>query len=189
MPTSLPVDMTVERNQQEAANTRSPLGRLWLWLQKRESSFHLSYILLLVFVVQEAFELRWTFLMEMQKSELFKNYTGLALVIYIIHQWRLSLLRTQGRMHDARSHYPRHKQAGVWATPVFYFHSVQLGYGYLCLLSLVYLGNVGLGVFNPETVRIRKKWFYHTWLVAHISFASFLVMLISYHIFIAFSYK
>jgi hypothetical protein len=38
-------------------------------------------------------------------------------------------------------------------------------------------------------VRIRKRWFYNTWIVGHVSLSVLLVILISYHIFITFSYK
>jgi sulfoxide reductase heme-binding subunit YedZ len=183
------VIVAIEQARHRFTGTQSAVSDLCLWMQKREGCFYLGILLLLAFWVQDAFELRWNWLMEMQNNETFKQYTGLMLVMYIGHQWYLSLLRTQGQMQAARSHYQRHKQAGVWATLLFYFHSIQFGYAYLFLLSMVYFANVVLGLFNQETVGIRKKWFYNCWIVGHVSLSVLLVILISYHIFIAFSYE
>jgi methionine sulfoxide reductase heme-binding subunit len=181
--------MATEQARHRFSGIQSAVSDLCTWMQKREGCFYLGILLLLAFWVQDAFELRWNWLMEMQNNEPFKQLTGLVLVMYVMHQWYLALLRTQGQMQAARSQYQRHKQAGVWAALLFYFHSIQFGYAYLFLLSMVYFANVVWGLFNQETVRIRKRWFYNTWIVGHVSLSVLLVILISYHIFITFSYK
>ena len=69
-------------------------------------------------------------------------------------------LRTHGNLKTAKSQYLRHKRAGFLASLLFYLHSTQLGYAYLFFLSIVYFANVVLGFCNPETMGIKKRWFY-----------------------------
>ena len=146
-------------------------------------------LFLLAFWIQYVFELQWEWLVKMQGHETVQQCTGLALASYVAHQWYLSWLRTHGDLKTAKSHYLRHKRAGILASLLFYLHSTQLGYAYLFFLSLVYFANVVLGFCNPETMGIKKRWFYTSWILTHVSLSVLLVILIGFHVCIAFIYE
>ena len=153
------------------------------------SYFYLGVLLLAAFFIQDAFALKWAWLVQMQTNETFKQLTGLVLVSYLTHQWYLSVLRLRGRMETARIKLPRHKQLGALAPLVFYLHSHQIGYAYLFLLSSLYFANVAIGLFNQKIIGIQSKWFLYGWMIVHVALSVFIVILTSYHVFIALYYE
>ncbi len=82
------------------------------WRQKKQSSFTtispastpaksvfsknyfcLGLLLLTAFAIQEFGNLSWLWLTELQADDVYKQFSGFALVGYLLHQWRCSLLR------------------------------------------------------------------------------------------------
>lgn len=158
-------------------------------IQSEKRYLYVGVLLLLAFWVQYIFELQWEWLETMQNDETLKQCSGFALASFVAHQWYLSRLRMRGCMKTAKSHYSKHKRAGVLASLLFYLHSTQLGYAYLFLLSMVYFANVVVGFCNQETLGIKKRWFYTSWIITHVSLSVVLVVLIGFHVIIAFIYE
>ena len=72
---------------------------------------------------------------------------------------------------------------------LFYFHSVQIGYGYLAALSWIFLGNMVVGAANPVGIRIRSRSYEVSWGVIHVALAVLTVVLGLFHGYIALYYK
>ena len=150
---------------------------------------YLGFLLLAAYLAQDFFNLKWAWLVTLQTGETFKQLTGLLLLSYLGHQWYLSRLRLKGRAEAAREKLSQHKTWGALAPLVFYVHSHSLGHGYLLLFSSVYLSNLAVGLLNHEVVKIRHRWFLTGWMLVHVSLAVVLLILVSYHAFIAFYYQ
>ncbi len=150
--------------------------------------FYLGAGLLLAFFLQDAFTVKWSWLVSMQANELYKQCTGFLLVLYVAHQWRLSWLRVHGR-GQTKTCGPRHKQWGAFAPLLYYFHSTTFGYTYLLFMSAVFFAIVVLGLCNREVLGINTRWLQKGWLVVHVSLSVLLVVLMTYHGYIAFSYE
>lgn len=151
--------------------------------------FYLGVSLLLAFLAQNLFHLKWPWLVTMQMDETYKQLSGLVLVGFIGYQWYLSVLRAKGLSEKAVRQYEIHRWAGALAPLFFYLHSHQIGYAYLFLLSTIYFGNVALGLLNPLILQINNNHLFNGWMVTHVGLAVFLVTLASYHIFTAFYYS
>jgi hypothetical protein len=149
----------------------------------------LGLLLLLAYLLQDLLSLKWPWLVKLQAEETYKQVSGFLLVSFIGYQWRLSLLRAKGQLQIARTKLPKHKLWGTLAPVFFYLHAHQIGYAYLFLLSTVYLANVAVGLLNHEVLQVRQRWFLTGWLVVHVSLAMLLLILVSYHIVIAFYYQ
>jgi hypothetical protein len=152
-------------------------------------SFYIGLILLIAWVAQAAVPIRWLWLENLQKVELYKQLTGLLMMAYLGHQWHLPVLRLLNRSKAAKDNYERHKILGALAPLVFYIHSTQIGYAFTALLATVYLGNVAIGLFNPETVRIKKNWFTQSWMVVHVALSLVTIVLVLYHIIVTLAYR
>ena len=100
---------------------------------------------LVAFIGQDVFALKWAWLGALQQQEGYKQLTGFVLLLYLAEQWCLSILRTRGKTRISRRFVIIYKYLGVLAPVFFYIHSTQLGRAYLFLLSLVYLGNAARG--------------------------------------------
>jgi hypothetical protein len=149
----------------------------------------LGLLLLLAYLLQDMLSFKWLWLVELQTEETYKQVSGMLLVGFVAYQWRLSLSRARGRFQTARAKLPKHKLWGALAPAFFYLHAHRIGYAYLFLLSGVYLSNVAVGLLNHEVLQIRQRWFLTGWLVVHVSLAVLLVILLSYHVLIAFYYQ
>ncbi|MGI9331905.1 MAG: hypothetical protein ACR2RL_01990 [Gammaproteobacteria bacterium] len=149
----------------------------------------LGLLLLLAYLVQDLFSLKWLWLVERQTVESYKQVSGLVLASFVLYQWRVSMLRAKGQLQQARIKLPKHKIGGALAPVFFYLHAHQIGYAYLFLLSVVFLSNVAVGLLNHELVPIRRRWFLTGWLVLHVHLAMLLVVLMIYHVVIAFCYQ
>ena len=146
-------------------------------------------VLLVAFFIQDAFEIRWQWLQQLQTDETYKRLSGFILAIYLAEQWYLSLMRIWGQSKKARSNYKLHQQLGVLSPLFFYIHSVRIGYAYLFLLSLVYFSNATVGLFNPVFLEIRHRKFSFYWMIAHVSLSLLTVILMFFHIYIVFYYE
>ena len=170
-------------------SNRKELGGILGVIHSEKSYLSIGILFLMAFWIQYLFELEWEWLVHMQDHETFQQCTGLALASYVAHQWYLSSLRTRGGIKSGKLQFLRHKRAGIWASLLFYLHSTQLGFAYLFFLSLVYFANVVVGFCNPETLMIKTKWFYTSWILIHVSLSVLLVILIGFHVCIAFIYE
>jgi fructose-specific phosphotransferase system IIC component len=66
---------------------------------------------------------------------------------------------------------------------------MQLGYAYQLLLSSVFLGNIVVGMLNPEVVRVAHKAYRPSWLVIHIVLAVLTMLLVVFHLYVVYGYS
>ncbi len=151
--------------------------------------FCLGLLLLTAFALQEFGAVNWPWLAKLQSDDVYKQLSGFALVGYLVHQWRCSVLRNQGLIQKAAKLLNQHKLLGALAPAFFYVHAQHIGYAYLQVLSLVYFAIFLTGLCNVEITRIRKHWFRKIWITAHVGLATILVFLLGYHIYISYAYQ
>jgi hypothetical protein len=151
--------------------------------------FYLGLLLLTAFAIQEFGNLNWPWLAKLQTDDVYKQLSGFALVSYLVHQWRCSMLRNKGLMQKAAKLLHQHKLLGALAPVFFYAHAQHIGYAYLQVLSLAYFAIFITGLCNAEITRIRKHWFQKLWITVHVGLATGLVFLLGYHIYISYAYK
>ncbi|MGZ8189616.1 MAG: hypothetical protein ACXWTS_00145 [Methylococcaceae bacterium] len=154
-----------------------------------KSYFFLGLILLVAFAIQEIYQWNWALLTKLQMDDVYKQLSGFALIVYLAHQWHCSVLRTRGLMREAAGILNRHKLLGAMAPLFFYAHSQHIGFAYLQVLSLVFFGIFLTGIFNYEISRINKPWFRPVWITIHVGLSTGFLFLLSYHIYISYSYQ
>ena len=124
---------------------------------------------------------------QLQTVDVYKYVTGASLLAYIGWQWCLFLARLKG-WHTLRL-MAFHQRSAVLVPLLFYAHSVQIGYGYLAVLSWVFLGNMVVGVASPVGVRIRSRSYMASWGAIHAALAVVAAALGIFHAYIALYYK
>ncbi|MEE9322642.1 MAG: hypothetical protein V3U76_19530 [Granulosicoccus sp.] len=143
-----------------------------------------------LFVLQEQFSIKWSPLEFLQSSDTYKKASGAALVFFLAFQWYFALLRSESRYQDAWRHLNRHKFVGAIGAPLlFYLHATEFGYAYLNYLTSVYFSLIVVGLFNEETLGIKRLTFLTIWTFIHITLAVLLVGMIGFHVYIAFIYE
>ncbi len=146
--------------------------------------------LVLAYLAQDALQLRWNRLYELQTLDWFKYTTGAIIFLYVAWQWSLFLLRLKGlRGRNLRRLMMFHQKSGMFAPLFFYLHSVQIGYGYLAALSWIFLTAVLVGTASPVGIRIRSKLYLGSWIAIHVMLAALTVILGLYHAYTALYYK
>jgi hypothetical protein len=151
--------------------------------------FCLGLLLLTAFALQEFGNFNWHWLAKLQTDDVYKQLSGFALVGYLVHQWRCSMLRNQGLIQKAARLLHQHKLLGALAPVFFYVHAQHIGYAYLQVLSLVYFAIFITGLCNVEITHIHNHWFHTIWITVHVGLATALVFLLGYHIFISYAYQ
>jgi len=151
--------------------------------------FWLGLLWLAALVVQQSIGWRWPLLTEWQGDSVYKQATGFALLAFILYQWRFSLKRAQGQVRNGLALLRRHKLFGAFAPLLFFLHSQALGYGYLELLSLVFLLVFLTGLCNIEIIALRKRWYRPVWIGLHVSASMALLFLLTYHVYLSYAFK
>lgn len=146
--------------------------------------------LVCAYLAQDALDLRWEGLHGLQKLDWFKYLTGICLFLYIVWLWSLFLLRLNG-LKGSKAGRMRmlHERSGLCAPLLFYFHSAQIGYGYLAALGWIFLGAIAVGTASPVGMRVRGRVFRACWMAVHAMLAMLMLILGLYHAYIAFYYK
>ena len=140
------------------------------------------------FLGQLGLDLEWRPLGDWQRLAWYKGVSGSLLGAFIGFQWLLALLRVNRSTRAAKALHSWHQTAGA-LSPVFLFlHSTRMGFGYLFVLSTVYVGNNVLGLANPAAFP-RLKTVLPFWVVAHVALSVLLTALIGYHVWTAISYE
>lgn len=156
--------------------------------KESKTFIYVGILLLAAFIGQDVLPLKWAWLEAIQQNETYKQLTGFVLFLFIAEQWYLSILRAKGKTQISRRFITIHKYLGVLAPVFFYVHATQLGHAYLLLLSLVYLSNAAMGYTHHKYWNIKSKYYSYFWMITHVSLSVFVVVLMAYHIFIAFYY-
>lgn len=139
--------------------------------------------LLALYVVQAKFGLVIPALAALQHNERYKVISGSILAGYLLYQSFMA----RRRLYDPLGVVFWHKLAGALAPLLLYLHASRFAFGYLVLLSSLYLGTVGLGLFHQ--VALRRRRLYTWWLILHLATACSLVVLSGYHAIIALAYE
>lgn len=151
---------------------------------------YLGIGLFLLLLLYHFTPLHWPRLDAWQQQELFRRYTGLALLIYLALQWWLTLVRITPRL--GRLHAPLlqlHRWVGA-LTPVFFLlHCPTLGYGFLAVLSISLLANFVLGLLNVRALRAAHPGWYLAWFITHAGASVLITALALLHAWIVFYYK
>jgi cytochrome b561 len=145
-------------------------------------------LLIAAFVAQALWGWRWEWLAGLQTNELYKQLTGLALVLFFIMQWRLSVAR-MGSASPAARLLTLHRDQGALAPLLLYLHALSFGHAYPRVMSLAFLGLVALGLLQRPLAGLKSQRANTAWLVVHVTLAAALPFLIGYHAFNAFYYE
>jgi hypothetical protein len=145
--------------------------------------------LLAMVALQQGSGWRWGPLAAWQGDDLYKQLSGFALAVFIAHQWYVPLLRLGDEVQRAARRLGLHKGVGAFAPLLYFMHAQQPGAGYLLGLSLVLLGSLVTGLFNPETVRPQPPWFRSAWTPLHVGFSTVLPSLAAYHVWVTYLYE
>lgn len=145
----------------------------------------LGVVVLAAYLIQGIFGLELSWLARLQSIDTYKVMSGLLVAGYLGFQWSIALRHPADH---ARALY-QHKIAGALAPLVLYLHATRFAYGYLFLLSLVYLGTASLGLLSRPVVKRHIRWLYTVWFVVHVSTSVLLVVLGAYHVVIALAYE
>ena len=144
-------------------------------------------VLLCLYLLQDFLGLHWEWLKQLQTLDGYKYATGSCLLAYVAWQWYLFWARMNGR--TGRTLMAVHQRSGALAPLLFYAHTVQIGYGYLAVLSWIFLGNLLVGLANPIGIRISSRSYLALWGAVHVTLAVLTVALGIYHAYIAVYYK
>ena len=142
----------------------------------------------LLFLAQIDLGLEWQSLSDWQGQRWYKVASGSLLAGFVCFQWLLALSRVNRWARAARALYSWHQIAGAFAPVLLFLHSTRLGFGYLLVLSTVYVANNVVGLVSPSAFP-RLKVLVPFWLIAHIALSVLLAALVVYHAWTALSYE
>lgn len=149
-----------------------------------------GYFLLSVYLLQEFADIRWEYLDQLQKDEMYKRWSGLVLAIFMLFQWSLTLVKTIPAWTDHIERFTSiHKWMGALSPIIFYVHAMRFGYAYLLFFSFCFFANLVLGLLNIEQLKTKANWYYQGWMIAHVALSLLITLFMFYHSFIAFYYK
>lgn len=151
----------------------------------------ISITLFILYFIQYLVPLKFAYLESLQQIELYKKWSGLVLLIFILSQWYLSIMRMNKDFNANKKtlFLNIHKWIGVILPIAFYAHSTNIGFGVLMLLSIVFYINLAIGLINTDDILSKHPKFFNIWLILHILF-SVAVLIISFiHIWLVFYYN
>jgi hypothetical protein len=142
----------------------------------------------LLFAAQRGLDFEWRPLSDWQGHTWYKIASGSLLAGFVCFQWLLALSRVNRWARAARALYPWHQTAGAFSPVLLFLHSARLGFGYLLVLSTVYMANNVLGLVSPSAFP-RLKTLLPFWVIAHIALSVLLAVLVVYHVWTALYYE
>jgi cytochrome b561 len=150
----------------------------------------IGLVFLVAFFLQLFLKLEWQWLFNLQQGEMYKRWTGLVLALFIAFQWVLSLTRTVKKWRPyAMKMQSIHKWIGALSPLFFYVHCMSLGYGYLALLSYIFIANTLLGYFNLDVIKNNSDVLFKGWMITHVALSLVITILMFFHIVMVFYYK
>tara|TARA_B110000908_G_C10247667_1_gene449774 strand:+ start:198 stop:665 length:468 start_codon:yes stop_codon:yes gene_type:complete len=151
----------------------------------------ISFILFIMYFLQYFFSIKLFFLENLQSIELYKRWSGFIILVLILSQWVLSVLRINKYFNLQRKKLflNIHKWVGVIMPLFLFFHSTEIGYGVLMLLSFVFYINIAIALINTEDNFIKHPKVFNVWLVLHIVFSVALLGFSLIHVWLVFYYN
>lgn len=154
------------------------------------NTFTIGVLLLVLYVLQFALGLEWKWLAEMQRQQNYSRWSGFVLGIFIAFQWLLTLTRVIKRWRQASLKWTViHKWIGAFSPLIFYAHSIEFGYAYLLLLSVIFVLNMLLGTINLDIIKSQKEWVFQGWMIAHVTLSVLITFIMLFHVGVVFYYK
>ena len=155
--------------------------------------------LLIAYFVQDYWQLKWTWLVNVQKNNIYKQISGFILITFILLQWRLAIHRFTKEIDKYPDSFKNHQHWGAFTPLFFYLHAHTVGYAYLFFLSTLFFLNYAIGLWMRPLDEFRRGWvqkmpykllwFRMFLLFAHISLSSSLLILMNYHVYISYLYE
>lgn len=144
-----------------------------------------------MYFLQYFFSIKLFFLENLQSIELYKRWSGFIILVLILSQWVLSVLRINKYFNLQRKKLflNIHKWVGVIMPLFLFFHSTEIGYGVLMLLSFVFYINIAIALINTEDNFIKHPKVFNVWLVLHIVFSVALLGFSLIHVWLVFYYN
>lgn len=129
-------------------------------------------------------------LRRLQNRDAYLAASGLLLVGLIAYQFMLSVARMDRRPVGPAA-VARHRVVGALLPLGLLLHAPDFGFGYLRLLSLVFVTALVLGLVarGVRSLHRRVPWIYDAWFIGHIAVSVLLVALIGFHILVALAYE
>ena len=119
-------------------------------------------------------------LVKLQATQLYKQLSGAALLVYFALQWTLSLARVRHWPKLSRSLFSLHQNLGVFGPALLYLHASKWGFGYLGILTGALFANHALGIMRSGS--LLPRWSIGLWTVLHVALSLVLVVLAGYHV-------
>ena len=150
----------------------------------------LGLILLILYFLQYFLKIEWNWLLNLQQGQMFRRWSGLALAILIAFQWVLTFTRVipKLRKYSVKMN-TIHKWIGAISPIVFYIHSINLGYGYLLLLTYIFFANALMGYINLDVIKSTNETLFKGWMIFHVAFSMIITIVMFFHIAMVFYYK
>jgi len=151
---------------------------------------YIGLLLLFLYFIQYFLKLEWSWLLNLQQDQMFRRWSGLALALFIAFQWVLTFTRVipKWRKHSIKMN-TIHKWIGALSPIIFYVHGMQLGYGYLLVLTIIFFTNSLLGYINLDLIKSTSNLLFKGWMILHVSFSMIITILMFFHIAMVFYYK
>ncbi len=147
--------------------------------------------LLLLYLVQMAVALAPSQLIALQREELWRRWSGAAVLCVLVCQWLLPTLRNQSSGMTARRALSLHRWVGALSPLVLFVHTTRPGFGLLAALGWIFLANVGLGLVDRSVLGhipgLRPL--VRAWLPIHVLLSCLLSVLAGLHLVRVFAYK
>lgn len=150
----------------------------------------IGLLLLFLYVIQYVVGLKWEWLYSLQQDEMYKRWSGLGLALFILIQWLLTFSRIINKLKKHAAKVTNfHKWVGAFSPLFFYIHSISFGYGYLMLLTYIFLINNFIGYFNLDVIKSTNEALFKGWMITHVAFSIVITVLLVFHINMVFYYK
>jgi ferredoxin-NADP reductase len=109
------------------------------------------------FVAQALLVAQWPLLHRLQTSILYSALTGIAMILLVLLQWRLSYVRALGSRLDASRAYGLHIAIGPIVLGAMWLHSTHFGYALSMAVSVSFLFSLASGAVLGARPR-SDKW-------------------------------
>jgi len=150
----------------------------------------IGVILLLLYFLQFFLKLEWKWLSDLQQEQMYRRWSGLGLAIFILFQWFLTFTRIIPKLRkNAMKMNTIHKWLGAISPLLFYIHGMNLGYGYLLLLSYIFFINTLLGYINLDIIKNNSNLLFKGWMITHVALSIIITIMMFFHIAMVFYYK
>ncbi|HED17710.1 MAG TPA: hypothetical protein ENI64_12970 [Gammaproteobacteria bacterium] len=154
----------------------------------RQTWLLFSWLMLGWYLFQYAAGVPEFWLFALQQDMVYKQITGFILFSYLLSQWRIVLRYRKSRV-SAGERLKQHMQQGSIAPLLLYIHSIEMGVAYQFFLSSFFLLHCALGLVHRNVISSGISILRNVWLVFHIVFASLVMVLSLYHIYITYLYS